>query len=723
MNSTKILRPDGWTPNEKKSVKAKKTNISNTLAASTTAAAMALGVGLTTLAPESVAQTISHTKDSIELTLDTHMEFHIPAEKWKKAKRQKMLKSDSETIYEIPMELKISTTLNMEWYSTSQRTHVAYSGEMATSDGYAILWNMVKFDKSGVILVSSLRKGKKGEETHGSMLAPVGSIASNNITIRITPEDQEARRKIEKKITYIRNNPIKYDQLLKIVRNLEDRRLLIQEFPIGTPPLTYPGTTETTDIALMLQSLGFEPKYQGNRRDEAGNITSNTEGITSPDALQNFKNLVATPGAESYAERIYRNFYSNRIGDAHALSMRKILRDRAEAKENLKQFQLGKKFPTTPNIFPAIPDAIPPVPLFNQQQKRWKFSTEMIPLGPKKAPVVSPKVPTVTAPTTVKTLPPVAPVTPLKTPTAKAPIPMPVPLKAAPVPVIPPPEIVSKKPVVVPLKVAPVPVVPPPQIASKTPAIVPPKTATVPAVAVPAKAAPVVVPSVSVKTPLVVPVATVPVKTLAPTQVKLPGIESKNGFTAKKNIAEALIDSPVAQAFLQLGRIELLAGNDRAFIYENSDYSNGVHALNDMLTRTGMSDVDKARYLSGAIEKLLNPDKEDKKRLIGTSVLKEIKRIVGEKKLPEGTERANMRKSLELAVLTLLISGDQKNIVFALELRNILKVPMTDEFLFEISEAVNQVKDRGFLSVDGVPGRFKTMSKLYKARAEKPAGK
>jgi hypothetical protein len=94
-------------------------------------------------------------------------------------------------------------------------------------------------------------------------LAPVGTIAANpNITIRTSPEDQESRRKIEKKIAYIRKYPIEYEDLYKIVRNLEDRKLLIQEFPIGTPPLTYPGKTVTVDIALMLQALGFEPRYQ-----------------------------------------------------------------------------------------------------------------------------------------------------------------------------------------------------------------------------------------------------------------------------------------------------------------------------------------------------------------------------------------------------------------------------------------------------------------------------
>ncbi len=211
----------------------------------------------------------------------------------------------------------------------------------------------------------------------------------------------------------------------------------------------------------------------------------------------------------------------------------------------------------------------------------------------------------------------------------------------------------------------------------------------------------------------------------APTQAKLPSIESKTEYAEKKSASESTMDSPVAQAFLQLGKIDLLAGKDRAFIYENSEYAigGGVQALNDMLIRKGMRDVDKARYLSGAIEKLLNPDEKDAKRLAGTTILKEIERILKENKIPEGTELAYRRKGLELAFLTLLISGNEKNIAFALELRRILHVPMTDEFLFEVIEAVDQVKDRGLLSVDGVPGRFKTMSKLYKARAEQATEK
>ena len=130
----------------------------------------------------------------------------------------------------------------------------------------------------------------------------------------------------------------------------------------------------------MLQALGFEPRYQGNRRDKAGNITSDTEGVISPDALQNFKKLVATPGAETYAAQIYRKFYSGRTGDPHAMAMEEILKDRSQSKENLERYRSGKKSAAKNDMFAEWSVTTPPTILFNDTGKRGKFSTETIPL-------------------------------------------------------------------------------------------------------------------------------------------------------------------------------------------------------------------------------------------------------------------------------------------------------------------------------------------------------
>jgi hypothetical protein len=70
---------------------------------------MALGIGLTTLAPESIAETIQQTKVSIKASLDNNRE--LPTLKKQSSKLKKPVQ---ENIEESGLELKMTTSLNLE---------------------------------------------------------------------------------------------------------------------------------------------------------------------------------------------------------------------------------------------------------------------------------------------------------------------------------------------------------------------------------------------------------------------------------------------------------------------------------------------------------------------------------------------------------------------------------------------------------------------------------